>query len=222
MGGQSAPSWSSHRDISSPLQGDKEGARGSFWQRAQPPGKAHGRVPQRLVPLQMILAKERAQPPGKAHGRVPHSGDDGKYHVIALKDGGGLPSTLDWQVPPPSAVGDPLQAVRQALWNALPQDSLARMKSVMHSGTVAPFFQTIEVETLQRAICGALDIDPVWALQDFELTPYKFHLLSAVALRMGDIDAGLCDTLKVGAPTGVRERIPPSWGVACKLKKEAG
>ena len=91
----------------------------------------------------------------------PCRGDDGKYHVVALKDGGGLPSTLDWQVPPPSAVGDPLQAVRQALWKALPQDSLARMKSVMHSGTVAPFFQTIEVETLQRAICGALDIDPV-------------------------------------------------------------
>eukprot|EP00434_Breviolum_minutum_P019886 symbB.v1.2.017546.t3/scaffold1371.1/size209032/18 len=152
----------------------------------------------------------------------PCRGDDGKYHVIALKDGGGLPSTLDWQVPPPSAEGDPLQAVRQALWKALPQDSLAGMKSVMHSGTVAPFFQTIEVETLQRAICGALDIDPVWALQDFELTPYKFHLLSAVALRMGDIDVGLCDTLKVGAPTGVRERIPPSGVWPPLLQAEEG
>ena len=61
----------------------------------------------------------------------PCHGDDGK----ALKDGGGLCSALDWQVPPPSAVGDPLQPVRQALWKALPQDSLARMKSVMHSGS---------------------------------------------------------------------------------------
>ena len=97
------------------------------------------------------------------------------------------------------------------------------MKSVMHSGTVAPFFQTIEVETLQWAICGALDIDPAWALQDFELTPYnKFHLLSAVALRMGDIDAGLCDTFKVGAPTGVRERIPPSGVWPPLLQAEEG
>ena len=89
-------------------------------------------------------------------------------------------------------------------------------------GTVAPFFQTIEVETLQRAICGALDIDPAWALQDFELTPYKFHLLGAVAVRMGDIDAGLCDTLKVGAPTGVKERIPPSGVWPPLLQAEEG
>ena len=46
----------------------------------------------------------------------PCPGDDGRYHVIALKDGGGLPSTLDWQVPPPGAACDPLQAVRRALW----------------------------------------------------------------------------------------------------------
>ena len=83
-------------------------------------------------------------------------------------------------------------------------------------GTVA------EVETLQRAICGALDIDPAWALQDFELTPYKFHLLGAVAVRMGDIDAGLCDTLKVGAPTRIRERIPPSGVWPPLLQAEEG
>ena len=83
------------------------------------------------------------------------------------------------------AVGDPLQAVRQALWKALPQDSLARMKSVMHSGTVAPFFQTIEVETLQRAICGALDIDPAWALQDFETDTIQVSLAQCCGVEDG-------------------------------------
>ena len=39
---------------------------------------------------------------------------------------------------------------------------------------------------------------------------------------MGDIDAGLCDTLKVGAPTGVRERIPPSGVWPPLLQAEEG
>ena len=179
-----------------------------------PPGKAHGRVPQgdfgETKGKGAWPSTTQAAPP-------PCRGDDGKYHVIALKDGGGLPSTLDWQVPPPSAVGDPLQAVRQALWKALPQDSLARMKSVMHWDGCF-LLPDNRPGNFAALICGALDIDPAWALQDFELTPYKFHLLSAVALRMGDIDAGLCDTLKVG----VRERIPPSGVWPPLLQAEEG
>lgn len=63
---------------------------------------------------------------------------------------------------------------------------------------------------MRREVCAVLQVDPARALQSFELTPYLFNLLFTIAHCMGDIDADLCDTLKSGAPTGVRRRIPPS------------
>ena len=59
-------------------------------------------------------------------------------------------------------------------------------------------------------MCDAIGADVAWAGEGFELTPYKLNLLGALATEIGDIDVGLCHVLKHGAPTGVRQRIPPS------------
>ena len=63
---------------------------------------------------------------------------------------------------------------------------------------------------MQVAVCSALGIDSAWALESFELTPYKFNLLESLALRMDDPDVAVCKVLRRGAPTGVREPIPAS------------
>ena len=132
------------------------------------------------------------------------------YHTLFLKDGGGLPSTLDWQLAPPSGWRDPLQAVRQALWKSLPSESFSKMHTAMSAGLAAPLFTDVQVSQMRSCVCDALGLDHSWALQSFELTPYKFNLLQSLATKMGDIDVGLCDALKFGAPTGVKERVPPS------------
>ena len=49
-----------------------------------------------------------------------------------------------------------------------------------------------------------------WALQGFELTPYKLNLSESLAKPMGDHDVSLCEVLRNGAPTGVRRPIAPS------------
>ena len=45
--------------------------------------------------------------------------------------------------------------------------------------------------------------------------------MKALAAQIGDIDVELCDILKVGAPTGVRQRVPPSgvWPL-CEGERE--
>ena len=136
--------------------------------------------------------------------------DSASYHIIQLKDGGGMTSTVDWQLPPASALSDPLQKVRQCLWKCMPADSFLRLRSRATTSSAEPLFSTEEVHRMRQEICVALQIDPNWALQPFELTPYFFNLLSTIAHCMGDVDATLCETLKCGAPTGVRQRIPAS------------
>ena len=130
--------------------------------------------------------------------------------ATALKDGGGLGSTLDWQSPSPTAKKDPLQKVRQAIWGALPRGTLAKLSQAGDTGLSQALFSAKEVSQLRAAVCQALGTDVAWAEQTFELTPYKFHLVKALAAQIGDIDVELCDILKVGAPTGVRQRVPPS------------
>lgn len=49
------------------------------------------------------------------------------YHSIKLKDGGGLFSTLDWQLPPPDAWQDRLGSVRSAIWRTLPFGAASRL-----------------------------------------------------------------------------------------------
>ena len=71
-------------------------------------------------------------------------------------------------------------------------------------------FSEQEVCDLRAAVCDALGIDETWAEEGFELTPYKFNFLQALATEIGDIDVGLCHLLKHGASTGMRQRIPPS------------
>eukprot|EP00438_Fugacium_kawagutii_P001597 Skav221839 [mRNA] locus=scaffold885:463742:465520:+ [translate_table: standard] len=124
-----------------------------------------------------------------------------------LKDGGGLVSTLDWQLPPPEAWRDQLGPVRAAIWRALPPGAAVRWDSLPLE---APMFTAEEVAAMRSEVCAALGIDPCWAEQSFELTPYKFNLLEAIATRLGDLDAGLCAVLKEGAPTGVGAKIPAS------------
>ena len=56
---------------------------------------------------------------------------------------------------------------------------------------------------MRAEVCSSLGVDLDWAEKSFELTPYKFNLLEAMAARLGDMDVGLCAVLKEGAPTGV-------------------
>ena len=140
----------------------------------------------------------------------PESGSPADYHRILLKDGGGLSSTLDWQVPPPGALRDPLSAVRKAIWSSMPKDACCRAAALCGKTLEHPFFTDSEVHLMQVAVCSALGIDSAWALESFELTPYKFNLLESLALRMDDPDVALCKVLRRGAPTGVREPIPAS------------
>ena len=65
---------------------------------------------------------------------------------------------------------------------------------------------------MQVAVCSALGIDSAWALESFELTPYKFNLLESLALRMDDPDVALCKVLGRGAANGVTR-----WAEACDL-----
>ena len=140
----------------------------------------------------------------------PESGSPADYHRILLKDGGGLSSTLDWQVPPPGALRDPLSAVRKAIWSSTPKDACCRAAALCGKTLEHPFFTDSEVHLMQVAVCSALGIDSAWALEPFELTPYKFNLLESLALRMDDPDVALCKVLRCGAPTGVWEPIPAS------------
>ena len=72
-------------------------------------------------------------------------------------------------------------------------------------------FSEAEVAAMHAEVCSALGVDLDWAERSFELTPYKFNLLEAMAARLGDMDVGLCALLKEGAPTGgVGKKIPAS------------
>ena len=52
-----------------------------------------------------------------------------KYHEVLIKDGGGVSSTLDWQVPPAEGLRDSLSCVRKALFSSMPVDACARLRS---------------------------------------------------------------------------------------------
>lgn len=56
---------------------------------------------------------------------------------------------------------DPLQKVRQAIWD---------------TGLPQALFSDKEVCQLRAAVYEALGTDVAWAEEGFELTPYKFHL----------------------------------------------
>ena len=79
--------------------------------------------------------------------------------ATALKDGGGLGSTLDWQSPSPTAIKDPLQKVRQAIWGALPSRTLAKLSQAGDTGLSQALFSAKEVSQLRAAVCQALGTD---------------------------------------------------------------
>ena len=134
-----------------------------------------------------------------------------KYHQVRIKDGGGLTSTLAWQLPPPEAWSDPLGRVRKALVAALPAHALHRISKLFGAKPNEAVFTPAEVRQLQLAVCAELGLDATsWALQTFDRTPYFFNLMSAMASCLQDVGAVLPSTLSQGAPTGVREQIPPS------------
>ena len=138
------------------------------------------------------------------------------YHSTKLKDGAGLCSTLDWQLPPPEAWPDRLSSVRSAIWRTLPPGAASRWGALPIDG---PMFAGEEVAAMRAEVCSALGVDLDWAEKSFELTPYKFNLLEAMAARLGDMDVGLCAVLKEGAPTGVGAKIPAS-GIWPRLDTE--
>ena len=135
-----------------------------------------------------------------------------KYHQVRIKDGGGVTSTLDWQLSPPEAWSDPLGRVRKALVAALPANALHRIGKLFGAKPNEAVFTPAEVRQLQHAVCTELGLDVSWALQTYDRTPYFFNLMSAMASCLQDVDAVLPSTLSQGAPTGVgvREQIPPS------------
>ncbi|CAK9061069.1 TPR_REGION domain-containing protein [Durusdinium trenchii] len=92
----------------------------------------------------------------------------------------------------------------------MPKDACCRAAALCGKTLERPFFTDSEVHLMQVAVCSALGIDSAWALESFELTPYKFNLLESLALRMDDPDVAVCKVLRRGAPTGVREPIPAS------------
>ena len=50
------------------------------------------------------------------------------------------PATTDWQSPSPTAMRDPLQKVRQAIWGALPRGALAKLSQAGEIGLPQPLF----------------------------------------------------------------------------------
>ena len=73
-----------------------------------------------------------------------------------------------------------------------------------------PLFSEEEVHKLQMAVATSLRVDVDTALASFPLTPYKFNLIEAMCRQVGDVDVELCDILREGAPTGIRQAIPAS------------
>ncbi|CAE7286498.1 unnamed protein product, partial [Symbiodinium sp. CCMP2456] len=132
------------------------------------------------------------------------------YHEVLLKDGGGLSSTLDWQIPPPAALKDPLGCVRRAILESMPSNSCARVCQLVGRTLDAPFFTEEEVVFMRTHVCACIGVDAAWASMSFPHTPYNFHLLEAMAARLHDVDLKLPSILKHGAPTGVRCAIPYS------------
>jgi hypothetical protein len=53
-------------------------------------------------------------------------------------------------------------------------------------------FSEAEVAAMHTEVCSALGVDLDWAERSFELTPYKFNLLEAMAARLGDLAVGRC------------------------------
>ena len=104
-----------------------------------------------------------------------------EYHRILLKDGGGLSSTLDWQVPPLAALPDPLRVVRKAIWVSMPKDACRRVADLCGKVPDQPFFSDKEVLDMRAGVCSALGVTMDWASQSFTLTPYKFNLLECLA-----------------------------------------
>ena len=134
-----------------------------------------------------------------------------KYHAVLIKDGGGLSSTLDWQVPPAAGLRDSLGCVRKALFSSMPVDACARIRSRLQGGPlVDPVFSEAEVMEMRSAVCDALGVNADSALTSFEFSPYKYNLISAMASAMDDVDQDLPSILQVGAPTGVRKPIAAS------------
>ena len=162
------------------------------------------------MPVLELVSKEPCQPADPAACAA--------YHRVFFKDGGGILSTLDWQVPPPFALCDPLACVRCAIWGSMPADACRRAAALPGRVLERPFFSDEEVHTMRASVCSALHVDLDWATQRFELTPYKLNLLESLAKRMDDPDVPLCEVLRRGAPTGVRRPIPPIGGVAASLR----
>ena len=52
--------------------------------------------------------------------------------------------TLDWQVPPPYAFGDPLGVVRTAIWGSMPADAGRRAADLFGVVLERPFFSDEE------------------------------------------------------------------------------
>lgn len=93
---------------------------------------------------------------------------------------------------------------------ALPANALHRIGKLFGAKPNEAVFTPAEVRQLQHAVCTELGLDVSWALQTYDRTPYFFNLMSAMASCLQDVDAVLPSTLSQGAPTGVREQIPPS------------
>ena len=132
------------------------------------------------------------------------------YHEVLLNDGGGLSSNLDWQIPPPAALKDPLGCVRRAILESMPSSSCARVCQLVGSTLDAPFFTEEEVVIMRTHVCACLGVDAAWASMSFPRALYHFHLLETMATRLHDVDLELASILKHGAPAGVRCAIPYS------------
>ena len=129
-----------------------------------------------------------------------------KYREILIKDGGGVSSRLDWQVPPAEGLRDSLSCVRKALFSSIPVDACARMRSRLQDGPLDdPMFSEAEVMDMRSAVCDALGVNAACALTSFEFSPYKYNLISLIASAMNDVDKDLPSILQAGGPTGVRQ-----------------
>ena len=138
-----------------------------------------------------------------------------KCHRVLLKDGGGIQSTVDWQIPRPEALADPFGHVRRAILASLPAFACERVRKLVNAGDGAlraPLFNDVEVEEMRGAVCACLGVGRAWATEQFPCTPYRFNLMERVATQLRDVDVALPGVLKVGSPTGVRCTIPATSG----------
>ena len=135
-------------------------------------------------------------------------------------------STVDWQIPPPEALADPLGHVRRAILASLPANACERVRKLVNAGDGAlraPLFNDVEVEEMRGAVCACLGVGRAWATEQFPCTPYRFNLMERVATQLRDVDAALPGVLKVGSPTRVRCTIPASsvWRPTASADQDA-